>query len=48
MNQKFPSLHLVSKKLVFCDAKTIKLEILTNPYKNFQGVMDHGRFSVIG
>ena len=48
MELKLPFLHLVNKNLVLCDAGTIKLEILINIYKNCQGVMDHGRFSVIG
>ena len=48
MELKLPSSHLVNKNLVLCDAGTIKLEILINLYKNFQGVMDHGRFRVMG
>ena len=48
MELKLPSLHFVNKNLVLRDAVTIKLEILINLYKNFQGVMDYGRFSVIG
>ena len=48
MELKLPSSHLVNKNLVLHDAGTIKLEILINLYKNCQGLMDHGRFSVIG
>ena len=47
MKLKLPSWHLVNKILVLCDAGTIKLEILINPKKNCQGVMDHGKVSLI-
>ena len=33
MELKLPSLHLVNKNLVLCDAGTIKLELLINLYK---------------
>ena len=33
MKLKLPILHLINKILVFCDAGTIKLEILINPKK---------------